>query len=343
MYVRWNNSQSRLFKCSNGIKQGGVLSPILFCIYMDELLGRLKDSHLGCHIGNNFMGALSYADDLTILAPTLCAAQKMLNICQQYAHDFNVIFNSSKTIHVMHNVKHSIVPLTLNGENLHCRDKALHLGSFIGNGNHVANIDKAVSDLIYHTNILMSKFSFCSTKVRCKLFNSFCNSYYGCPLWKNDFLSLQKLSVTWRKCVRKIMKLDNRTHSRYLPLLMNTCDFHVVMLCRFSSFMSSCLNSENVCIDLVMKMLPESQSTVAHNLRNVLHYIQNDYACIDSLFCNKTVIKDAIVQKLWNQCNDEDCVAVNLINELIEPRIREIELPLSVTDVNKLSLHTCTA
>ena len=75
---------------------------------------------------------------------------------------------------------------------MHCREKALHLGSFIGNGYHAATIDKAVSDLIYHTNILKSKYSFCTTKVNCKLINSFCNSLNGWPLWKNDFIYLNK-------------------------------------------------------------------------------------------------------------------------------------------------------
>ena len=87
------------------------------------------------------------------------------------------------------------------------------------------------------------------------------------------------------------MKLDNRTHSRNLPLLTNTCDFHVAMLCQFAYFTPSCLNSENVCIYLVTKMLPESQSTLAHNSRNILHYIQNAYTSIDSLLCNKTDLR----------------------------------------------------
>ena len=48
----------------NGVKQGGVLSASLFCIYMDELLSRLERSGIGCYIGNNYYGSISYADDL---------------------------------------------------------------------------------------------------------------------------------------------------------------------------------------------------------------------------------------------------------------------------------------
>ena len=49
--VSWNNSQSKYFPTTNGVKQGGVLSPILLSVYIDELLTRLK------HSGYNIMAA----------------------------------------------------------------------------------------------------------------------------------------------------------------------------------------------------------------------------------------------------------------------------------------------
>ena len=39
MCVRWRNSSSS-FPASNGVRQGGVLSAILFIIYIDDLLGK---------------------------------------------------------------------------------------------------------------------------------------------------------------------------------------------------------------------------------------------------------------------------------------------------------------
>ena len=40
----------------NGVKQGGVLSPVLFGVYIDGLLATLKDAGIGCHIGSQFVG-----------------------------------------------------------------------------------------------------------------------------------------------------------------------------------------------------------------------------------------------------------------------------------------------
>jgi hypothetical protein len=54
---------------------------VLFCIYFDGLLARLKEAKLGCFIGNTFVGALAYVDNLTLLASSACAMRKMLGIC----------------------------------------------------------------------------------------------------------------------------------------------------------------------------------------------------------------------------------------------------------------------
>ena len=74
----------------NGVKQGGVLSPVLFCVYMDDLLTSLKCAGYGCYAGHVFVGALAYADDIVLLAPTQHAMRCMLKVCEEYANGFDV-------------------------------------------------------------------------------------------------------------------------------------------------------------------------------------------------------------------------------------------------------------
>ena len=50
MYVRWNNTMSTGFNVSNGVRQGGILFPYLFCIYVDELSKMLNNVHVGCFV-----------------------------------------------------------------------------------------------------------------------------------------------------------------------------------------------------------------------------------------------------------------------------------------------------
>ena len=48
--VRWEKKLSSIFSVTNGVKQGAVLSSILFCIYINELIKRLIRNKTGCWI-----------------------------------------------------------------------------------------------------------------------------------------------------------------------------------------------------------------------------------------------------------------------------------------------------
>ena len=97
MQVRFSNSLFNQFTVGNGVEQGGVLYPILFTVYIDNLIKILKQRNVGCKIGNKFLGVFGYADDLTLLCPTLSGLQEMLNICEDYAKDYNILLNASKS------------------------------------------------------------------------------------------------------------------------------------------------------------------------------------------------------------------------------------------------------
>ena len=48
-------------------------------------------------MGCRFTGALAYADDITLLAPCKSALSIMIDVCEQYAAEFDILFNSSKS------------------------------------------------------------------------------------------------------------------------------------------------------------------------------------------------------------------------------------------------------
>ena len=95
--VKWNNMISPTCTISNGVKQGGCMSPTLFSIYLDKLLGILRASNVGCRYGNHYMGAFCYAGDISLLSPTVSGLQDMLKICERYTDKYKIHFNASKS------------------------------------------------------------------------------------------------------------------------------------------------------------------------------------------------------------------------------------------------------
>ena len=51
---------------------------------------------VGCFIGRIFAGALAYADDIALVAPTASALRKMLAVCDKYATEYCMAFNAQK-------------------------------------------------------------------------------------------------------------------------------------------------------------------------------------------------------------------------------------------------------
>jgi len=109
-HINWNGAFSQSIGIRNGVKQGNILSPV-FCIYIDGLLVRLKQSTIGCWIGNTFVGALAYADDITLLSPTSSTMRYMLRICEKYGREFCVSFNAAKSASMYCGKKNLLVVL----------------------------------------------------------------------------------------------------------------------------------------------------------------------------------------------------------------------------------------
>ena len=66
MCVRWGRVYSSSFTVTNGVRQGGILSPYLFNVYVDDLSVKLNSCHVGCYYSGGCINHLMYADDLSL-------------------------------------------------------------------------------------------------------------------------------------------------------------------------------------------------------------------------------------------------------------------------------------
>ena len=114
-----------------------MLSLILFFIYIDSLLQKLKDSGLGCHVGLTFAGAFCYADDLALVSLSLSGLRQMIQICEQYDMEYSIVFNPVKSKLMCFNSSSPDKPyITLCGKPLDVVDTGLHLCNRIYNNSY---------------------------------------------------------------------------------------------------------------------------------------------------------------------------------------------------------------
>ena len=267
--VRWGDTRSPAFRVSNGVKQGGNISPVLFTIYADSVLDNLRDSGLGCYIGHIFAGALAYADDIVLLSPSLSGLTEMLNIAEIEGDALDLKFNPSKCqllnfgkSNDCENVSVVFCDKTINSE-----PNAAHLGHYIGEKYELRTVESAIENLNRKTNALLSKFGHCTPDVKYKLFNSYCMSCYGSVLWDYDHPHIENLYCAWRKCIRRIYSIPYDTHCAYLT---TTCRDHTIetkLLSRYYNFIKSCLCSDNSVVRICSLLaLQGSQSPVSNSL-----------------------------------------------------------------------------
>ena len=239
----------------NGVKQGGVLSPVLFCIYMDELINRLQKSGVGCRIGKQFYGGFGYADDIHVLCPSINGLQKMIYTCEFFGEEYDVTFNAKKTMAMCYGK--DIPPYTrniiLNGTPIVWQKSAKYLGNMLSHDRGDADdICYKKGSFIGAVNKLNYVFKGCDSLTKMTLFQTYCTSWYGCQTWRLGTTDAHKMAVEWRKAVRRILGLSARTRSMLLPGLAGKT-FHQQHHERVKNFIHKMLNSDNSAVNYIAK------------------------------------------------------------------------------------------
>ena len=185
----------------NGVRQGAILSPSLFCVYLDTLLSSLRDSGMGCYLAGSYIGALGYADDVTLLAPSRQALQKMLKLCEDFSSSHSMLFSTdpdpvkSKTKCLFFSRKRSsdqIKNVELNGDLLPWVTTAKHLGNHLSSKLNFSSFSpETKTDLLVKRAILFDKihqviqqFGYYDPRLVINLLSIYSKALYGSSLWQ---------------------------------------------------------------------------------------------------------------------------------------------------------------
>ena len=243
--VRWLGKSSDHFEVSNGVRQGGVLSPILFTIYLDGLLDSLRTSGRGCYWEDHFSGAFCYADDLTILAPSPDALRKMLALCEQYAQAHGIQFNADKTqlICFRRTAGSDHTRFSLCGHCLPMVDSVVHLGNTLQYDlSDKLDIHLKSMAFIRQANSVLFRFKGCNPETKMKLFNAYCLSLYGCALWRLDAPDIRSLHVSFNNVIRRIWNLPHNCHTSIAHAVGFTKSIYNIIYSRFIRLLSTALS-----------------------------------------------------------------------------------------------------
>ena len=105
-----------------------VFSPILFSIYIDDVIHNLRNFGFGLHVGTNFIGCILYADDIVLLSCSCHGIQQLVDICLKYGKKCDITFNSCKTQRITFGGNNPVsLHLTMNHFKLECMGQYLKI------------------------------------------------------------------------------------------------------------------------------------------------------------------------------------------------------------------------
>ena len=87
--------------------------PSLFAVYRDVLITELRRLGLGCRLYDEFYACLLYADDIVLLSHFVNSMQRMLHVCDLFASEFDVKFNSTKSVAIRCGPRYDVVCASL--------------------------------------------------------------------------------------------------------------------------------------------------------------------------------------------------------------------------------------
>jgi len=79
-----------------GVRQEGVLSPLLFAIFIDSLVDKVRLTGVGCYISHVCVSIFLYADDILLIAPSVSALQILLSACEDELRTLDMQLNTKK-------------------------------------------------------------------------------------------------------------------------------------------------------------------------------------------------------------------------------------------------------
>jgi len=211
--VRWNGVFSIQYEVFCGVRQGGVLSPILFNLYVDDLLNGIENRQIGCRFLGMNLGCIMYADDILLLSASVDGLQHLLDACSDYAQKHHLVFNCDKSVcmKVGGSYKYNISNMILNNNPVNWVDSVRYLGiTFRGCGSLRVDCADIKRRFYVACNSVLGRCKYADECVKLSLVKSMCLPMLTYCLGALDMSGhiVKDLGVCWNDCFRRIFNYN---------------------------------------------------------------------------------------------------------------------------------------
>lgn len=211
--VKWSGALSDPYRLECGVRQGGLSSPTLFNLYIDELVAELSSRHVGCHVDDVCFNNISYADDMVLLSASIGGLRELIGICEAYAFTHGLKYNVKKSELMVFKAGSKcpteIPPVKLCGVSLELVTSFKYLGHILTSDlKDDADIERERRALSMRANMIARRFARSSKDVKITLFRAYCTSFYTCGLWVSYAQkSYSALRVQYNNALRALLRL----------------------------------------------------------------------------------------------------------------------------------------
>jgi len=202
------------WKVKSGVRQGGILSPLLFNFYINECIKEVSSLSEGCRLCYQPANIICYADDVLLLAPSGNGLQRILNEFSRIIDGLRLIINTEKSNYIVftHKRRDGARDICVSGFKMIRVRSIKYLGVVMTDNMSIdCDIDRTLDSFLRQFNGIFSKFSFVNFDILCYMFRTCVTSFYGVGVWIEQKLSarlIHKLSVAYHKAVKKVASLN---------------------------------------------------------------------------------------------------------------------------------------
>ena len=254
MCVKWSGHLSDTFTVSNGVRQGGILSPFLFNVYVDELSKLLNSCYTGCIVGEKTINHVMYADDLVVFSPCESGLTDLLRICENFGISHDILYNSKKSAillfknQALNCLKDKRYLFTLNNDVIPIVGKVKYLGHYLcDNYKDDEDLKRQCRMLYAQANLLKHRFHMCTVPVKLKLFKTFCYSIYTSSVWWNyNLYAIKKVRIAYNDALRMMLNVPRYSSASLLFVTHRIHTFDALvrhLLARFIRRLDICSNT----------------------------------------------------------------------------------------------------